>query len=139
MAQSGVVYLALAHELPVIASEVGGLRDLMNEFKIGETFRQHTPAALAAAIYALEDGGATQSQLADEFRAAKRRYSWQESAAATLAGYVAAGLYEAVTSLSLSALENAVSAVFRRKSRSAAIWTQSCGRSRRWAMMSTAR
>src|SRR5207237_375660 len=49
MAQSGVVYLALAHELPVVASEAGGLRDLFREFKIGETFVQHTPDALAAA------------------------------------------------------------------------------------------
>jgi glycosyltransferase involved in cell wall biosynthesis len=89
-AQSGVVYLALAHEVPVVASEAGGLRDLLNEFRIGETFRQHTPEALAAAIHALE-AGATQSQLANEFRAAKKKYSWDEAAAATIAGYDAAG------------------------------------------------
>ena len=37
-AQSGVVFMALAHELPVVASEVGGLRDLLNQYKIGVTF-----------------------------------------------------------------------------------------------------
>jgi glycosyltransferase involved in cell wall biosynthesis len=89
MAQSGVVYLALAHELPVVASEAGGLRDLFREFKIGETFVQHTPEALASAVHALEKSG-SDSQLNEQFRLAKRRYSWQQSAGATIAGYAAA-------------------------------------------------
>jgi len=89
MAQSGVVYLALAHELPVVSSQAGGLGDLFREFKIGETFVQYTPEALATAVEALMASG-SEAQLAEQFRLAKRRYSWQQSAGATIAGYAAA-------------------------------------------------
>jgi glycosyltransferase involved in cell wall biosynthesis len=89
MSQSGVIYMALAHEVPVVASEVGGMRDLFKEFKIGETFVQRTPEALATAIRAL-DTGPNAAQLAEQFRLAKRRYSWQQSATATITGYAAA-------------------------------------------------
>lgn len=88
VAQSGVVFMALAHELPVVASEAGGLRDLFDEFKIGQTFAEPTPQALASAIQALYSQN--QQDLLNQIRLAKRRYSWQETARATIAGYAQA-------------------------------------------------
>jgi glycosyltransferase involved in cell wall biosynthesis len=85
-AQSGVAFLALAHELPVVASEVGGLRDLFSEFKIGTTFIELTPCALAKAIREFFDR-ASCDEIADQIRAAKEYYSWSSAAEATVAGY----------------------------------------------------
>jgi glycosyltransferase involved in cell wall biosynthesis len=86
VAQSGVVFLALAHELPVVASEVGGLRDLFAEFEIGVTFSDLTPGGIAAAIrnffQRLPDG-----QIVQQMRLAKSHYSWSTAADATIAGY----------------------------------------------------
>lgn len=89
VAQSGVAFLALAHGLPVVASEAGGLRDLLAEFRVGATFRDSAPAALAAAVRSLCDGGGP-PDLAAQLRAARDRYSWRAAAAATVAGYHAA-------------------------------------------------
>lgn len=89
VAQSGVVFLALAHGLPVVASEVGGLRDLMSQHPVGTSFRDGTPEAVAAAVRALCEGG-PRPQLAEQIAAARRRFSWAEAARATLEGYSAA-------------------------------------------------
>lgn len=88
-AQSGVVFLSLAYELPVIASEVGGLRDLFDEFQIGTTFTEYTPAALAAAVQSLHAQHNTM-ELLGQIRAAKQRFSWEAAARATLGGYAKA-------------------------------------------------
>lgn len=88
-AQSGVVFMALAHELPVVAAEVGGMRDLLAEFKIGTTFREAMPGDLATAVHSLF-AGATESELLAHMRAAKDRFSWDAAARATIAGYAAA-------------------------------------------------
>ena len=85
-AQSGIVFVALAHELPVIASEAGGLRDLFDQFRIGTSFREPTPRALATAVRALCDKRA-QGTLLREIRSAKSRFSWAASAGATLTAY----------------------------------------------------
>ena len=89
VAQSGVAFMALAYELPMVASEVGGLRDLMNEFKVGETFRDFTPQGLAAAVRSLYAAG-NHAGLAREVRAAKDKYSWAVAARETMAAYTAA-------------------------------------------------
>lgn len=86
VAQSGVAFLALAHEMPVIASEVGGLRDLFSEFEIGATFSELTPAALAGAIRRFFDQTPCQ-QVIGQIRAAKAHYSWTAAAEATVAAY----------------------------------------------------
>jgi glycosyltransferase involved in cell wall biosynthesis len=88
-AQSGVVFMALAYGLPVIASEVGGLRDLLGRYRIGTTFGQFTPAALADAVQALHAGGSA-TELLEQMRAAKAHHSWEGAAQATLAGYESA-------------------------------------------------
>ena len=87
-AQSGVVFLALAHELPVVASEAGGLGELLAEFPIGIAFKGETPEALAGAIRELHEnppGGS--AALHQQIRRAKDRYSWRHAAAATINGY----------------------------------------------------
>jgi len=89
VAQSGVLFMALAYELPVIASEVGGLRDVFEDYRIGTTFSQYTPEALASAVNELHAGESVPSLLRD-MRAARERFSWDAAARATLGGYAAA-------------------------------------------------
>jgi glycosyltransferase involved in cell wall biosynthesis len=92
VAQSGVVFMALAHEVPVVASEAGGLRDLLGEHAIGVTFQNAAPTAIAAAVRELCERHAAPvaaHSLLSEVRAAKHRYSWKTSAGATLEGYSA--------------------------------------------------
>jgi glycosyltransferase involved in cell wall biosynthesis len=90
-AQSGVVFMALTHGIPVIASAVGGMRDLLAEFRIGRTFEPNRHEQLAAAIRALHEGGHT-DDLAAEIRRARARYSWDTAAEETARAYrLAAG------------------------------------------------
>lgn len=88
VAQSGVAFMALAYSLPLIASEVGGLRDLLAEFKIGTTFSEATVEALCGAIRSLHD--CSVEELTEQIEAAKSRYSWAEAARRTISGYARA-------------------------------------------------
>lgn len=90
-AQSGVIFMALAHELPVVATEAGGLRDLLADHRIGVSCRGDTPADLADAVRSLHEQGA-RGDLCGQMRAAKRRHSWHAAAGITLAGYADAGV-----------------------------------------------
>jgi glycosyltransferase involved in cell wall biosynthesis len=90
MAQSGVVFLALAHEMPVVASEVGGLRDLFGQYEIGTTFDDLSPHGLASAVRRLFED-IPPGDVARQIRAARSHYSWPAAAEATLAGYGMAG------------------------------------------------
>jgi glycosyltransferase involved in cell wall biosynthesis len=85
-AQSGAVFMALAYDMPVVASEVGGLRDLFDEFAVGTTFAAQTPDDLARAVRELH-ADANRDRLASEIRAAKRKYSWDEAACQTARAY----------------------------------------------------
>jgi glycosyltransferase involved in cell wall biosynthesis len=89
-AQSGVVFLALAHELPVVASEVGGLRDLFRQFPVGRSFSDLTPGGLSSAIHGFFDGN-HRDELLGRIRAAKQHFSWDNAAAATLDAYAQYG------------------------------------------------
>jgi glycosyltransferase involved in cell wall biosynthesis len=86
VAQSGVIFMALAYEVPVVASEVGGLRDLFDQYQVGETFADGTAKGLADAISALH-ANPGREDVVKEIRAAKRRFSWSAAASATIAGY----------------------------------------------------
>jgi glycosyltransferase involved in cell wall biosynthesis len=88
VAQSGVMYMAMAYELPAVASEAGGLRDLFREAKVGLTFKDYTPESLAAAVKSLDDP-AVRQELVNGIRAGKRRFSWHEAARATISLYSA--------------------------------------------------
>ncbi len=89
VAQSGVVFMALAHELPVVASRAGGLGEVFARFRVGRTFDGREPGALAQAVRALHDGDGT-DDVGEAIRAAKRHYSWREAADVTIDGYAAA-------------------------------------------------
>lgn len=89
LAQSGVVFLALAHGLPVVASDAGGLGDLLGEYPIGTTFNGESPEALAAAVGRLH-AGAGREELGRQIDAARRRFTWHAAAGATAAAYSAA-------------------------------------------------
>jgi glycosyltransferase involved in cell wall biosynthesis len=78
--------MALAYEIPVIASEAGGLGDLFSHHKIGVTFDDPTPANLAVAANRLYSD-VEPRLLLDEIRAAKKRFSWQDAAAVAIAAY----------------------------------------------------
>ena len=88
VAQSGVVFMALAYGLPVVASEAGGLKDLLGEYRIGETFRTGSADALAGAVRRLHEGS-NPDELDRDIRAARRRFTWQAAAGATIAAYSA--------------------------------------------------
>jgi glycosyltransferase involved in cell wall biosynthesis len=90
VAQSGVIFMALAHEIPVVASEAGGMRDLFAQYKVGETFTESTAVGLAAAIERLHGDETHAARLIEEIRAAKRRFSWGAASSATIAGYAMA-------------------------------------------------
>jgi glycosyltransferase involved in cell wall biosynthesis len=89
VAQSGVIFMALAHEIPVVASEAGGMRELFKQYDIGQTFSDATPRGLAAAIRTLHADQKGRDIL-EEIRSAKRRFSWHAAATATLHGYALA-------------------------------------------------
>jgi glycosyltransferase involved in cell wall biosynthesis len=86
VAQSGVAFMALACELPVICSEAGGLAELMRQFNIGGTYAQQTPQALAAAARQLHEKH-DRADWAGKIGAAKQRYSWRTAAQETFRGY----------------------------------------------------
>ena len=86
VAQSGVVFMALAYGLPVVASTAGGLRDLLGEFPVGTSFGGDSPEALAAAVEDLH-ASAGRRELERHILAARRRFTWSAAAAATFGGY----------------------------------------------------
>jgi glycosyltransferase involved in cell wall biosynthesis len=87
-AQSGVVFMALAYGLPVVASRAGGLADLLGEYSIGTTFDTGSPRDLAAAVQALH-AAPKLDELDRNLAAARKRFTWHAAAGATLAGYAA--------------------------------------------------
>jgi glycosyltransferase involved in cell wall biosynthesis len=89
VAQSGVVFLALAYGVPVVASGAGGLCDLLGEYEIGTTFEGRSAEGLAAALRRLheESDGA---ELERNIAAACRRFTWHAAAGATIAAYASA-------------------------------------------------
>jgi glycosyltransferase involved in cell wall biosynthesis len=86
VAQSGVIFLSLAHELPVVASDAGGLRDLFAEFRVGRSFTGESPVALADAVRSLF-ADESRTALAEEMRRAREHYSWRHAAEETVAAY----------------------------------------------------
>ena len=84
--QSGVAFMALAYDLPMIASEAGGLHDLLNEFKVGVMFTGYEASALAAATKQLFSSQSP-SLLAAQIQSAKDHYSWAVCARQTINGY----------------------------------------------------
>ena len=88
-AQSGVIFLALAYEIPAVCSKEGGLQDIAHESPIGTIFTQRTAAAFVAAVRELFGNNAV-PELANQIRLAKNRCSWWEAARVTLDAYSSA-------------------------------------------------
>jgi len=84
--QSGVIFLALAHEIPVVCRGVSGLNDIVADFQIGANFSEPTANALATAVRKLFADGQS-AALAENIRQAREHFSWDATARATLRGY----------------------------------------------------
>jgi glycosyltransferase involved in cell wall biosynthesis len=88
VAQSGTVFMALAHGLPVVATSVGGLEELVSKYRIGATAREPTARALAEAIQGLFSAtGPDIVGLANGMQSAIGELGWSGMAAATAAEY----------------------------------------------------
>jgi len=101
VAQSGVAFMALAYELPMVASNAGGIGELIRSYRVGTIFEESTPQKLAEAIRSIhaQDPEFFQARM----REAKRHYSWRAAAAATMEAYLSAG--HVVTGNNVSAVE----------------------------------
>jgi glycosyltransferase involved in cell wall biosynthesis len=88
--QSGVLFLAYSFGLPVIAADVGSLRDDIIEGKTGFVFRAENSADLAEKITKYFDGDLYKNLEAHRemiMRYANETYSWQRVGEATYAVY----------------------------------------------------
>jgi len=88
--QSGVLFLAYSFGLPVIASDVGSLRDDIMEGKTGFVFRAENSADLAEKITQYFDSDLYKNLKAHRemiMRYANETYSWQRVGEATYAVY----------------------------------------------------
>lgn len=79
---SGVAFMALAHELPVVAGNFGAVGEIFAQYKIGQTFGEFTPPDLAAAIRQLFEK-TDPAYLIEQIRAAKQGLSWETAAGIT--------------------------------------------------------
>ena len=86
VAQSGVVFMALAYGVPVVASDAGGLKELLGEYRMGTTFQNGSAVQLAGAVRRLHEGYEARA-LEQDIREAQRRFTWRAAAGATIAGY----------------------------------------------------
>jgi glycosyltransferase involved in cell wall biosynthesis len=79
---------AMAHARPVVATRVGGLRDLVVDEETGLVVPPADSAALRAALQRLLDDPALRRRLGDAGRErARSRFSWPAATDATLAAY----------------------------------------------------
>ena len=88
--QSGVLFLGYSFGLPVLAADVGSLKEEIIDGRTGSVFRAEDPADLANAIqrYFASDLFANLSrrrQVIQEF--ARERHSWDEVGQRTLSAY----------------------------------------------------
>jgi len=92
VSQSGVLYLALAHGLPVVATRVGALPEVLRDGESGLLVPPESPGALAEALVRLFGDGDLRRRLAAGGRAVAASHAWPaiaERTEAALAGLVA--------------------------------------------------
>jgi type III pantothenate kinase len=83
---------AMAHARPVVATNVGGLRDLVLDGETGIVVPPRDPAALRDALERLlADPGLRRRLGAEARERARERFSWSAVTDATLAAYAEAG------------------------------------------------
>src|SRR5262249_42791941 len=88
--QSGVLFLSLSFGLPVLAADVGSLKDDIVEGKTGFVFHAEDPSALARALdrYFASDLFADLESRRSEIRAcAAKRHSWDAVGQSTMSEY----------------------------------------------------
>jgi glycosyltransferase involved in cell wall biosynthesis len=88
-AQSGILHLAMALETPVVASDVGGIAEVVERWHIGEMSPPDDPAALAAAVSRLWQRDP--AQLEHDLKAAGETLSWDEMAQVLCDAYLSVG------------------------------------------------
>jgi glycosyltransferase involved in cell wall biosynthesis len=86
VAQSGVVFMALACHTPAIATRSGGLQEFFNSYPIGITVSQANPDALAQSIR-LFFATANPDHLRRQLAHAADELSWRRCAQASLSAY----------------------------------------------------
>jgi glycosyltransferase involved in cell wall biosynthesis len=85
---SGVLFAGLAFGKPMVLSDVGGFRELVEEHGAGRLVPPGDPAALAAEISALLADPGERERLAERARAAAAGpYSWDSIARRTIKVY----------------------------------------------------
>lgn len=87
VSQSGVLFLALALGLPVVATRVGALPEVLDDGQSAILVEPESPAALAAAVGRTLGDPVLRATLAAGGRQVAARYSWPSIAAATEAAY----------------------------------------------------
>lgn len=89
--QSGVVLLAMTNGVPVLTSDIPGMREVVEHGRTGLTFRAGDPDDLAAKLVALERGEWDLAGLSAEARLfVATQHSWRSCASATADAYRAA-------------------------------------------------
>ena len=74
--QSGISSVSCHFEVPMVVTDVGGLRETVGQAGTGIVCEQGTPACIAEAIGRYFDDPALQEHLLDGMRAEKQRLSW---------------------------------------------------------------
>lgn len=84
---SGIAHLAMGFGLPVVATRVGGLADVVEDGVTGILVAPSDEPALAAAMEKISGDEHTRKRLAEGWSASRERYSWQRIAGQTIAVY----------------------------------------------------
>ena len=85
-AQSGVLYQALAHGIPVVASDIGALGESVRDWGIGEVVPPGEESALALAIVRMLDPGRHRESV-EAIARVRDEQTWDRAAEATIAAY----------------------------------------------------
>jgi D-inositol-3-phosphate glycosyltransferase len=83
--QSGIIQVAYALDMPVITTDVGGLKEVVTEGVTGFVVPPEDPAALAGAVRRFYDAGG-RSAFEENVRRESRRFSW-DALVETLTGF----------------------------------------------------
>ena len=86
VSQSGVLFLALAHGLPVVATRVGALPEVLRDGESGLLVPPESPGALAEALVRLFGDADLRRRLAAGGRAVAARHAWPAIAERTESG-----------------------------------------------------
>lgn len=84
-AQSGILFDAIAHSLPVVCTNAGAVGETVGEYCLGTVVEDLSPDGLASGIVATVEG---LEDLRSNFANAKNELSWRRHAEMLVAGYI---------------------------------------------------